>query len=61
MADAVKGEVGVDTLRIRSVVVVGVMPKRRKDSAIWSVGKGLVSLCYSGRKQEGEWVEEEWR
>jgi hypothetical protein len=34
-SSAVAGEEGVETLMISRLVVVGVIPKRRKDSAIW--------------------------
>ena len=34
ISEAMVGELGVETFRIRRLVVVGVMPKRRKDSAI---------------------------
>lgn len=37
-----KGEVGVESLMIRRVLVVGVMPKRRKDSAICVGARWLV-------------------
>ena len=34
ISEADVGEVGVETFMIRRLVVLGVMPKRRKDSAI---------------------------
>jgi hypothetical protein len=34
ISEAVVSEDGVETLMIRRLVVLGVMPKRRKDSAI---------------------------
>jgi hypothetical protein len=45
----VVGEVGVEIFMIRREVVEGVMPKRRKDSAIW---RGVIRL--SSDDGEGE-------
>jgi hypothetical protein len=59
-SSAVAGEEGVETLMISRLVVVGVMPKRRKDSAIcfgvrWKQHEGgLRTTSLSVRYGSGE-------
>jgi hypothetical protein len=52
-SEAAAGEVGVETFMMRRLMVVGVMPKRRKDSAIWlNVSKELFEDAF---RQRGLW------
>lgn len=67
-SEAEVGEEAVETLIIRRLVVLGIMPKRRKDSAIWQGVSGkdtrkepaMAAKCKRGRvsKEEGKRLEE---